>query len=156
MLPAVRSLTSVQERDTILVDAHEDRWAWRARLKRSPRTRRIYRVAVGVVGSLLVLLGLATGWLPGPGGIPLVLLGLAVLASEFEWAHRLLQWAKAKVISWSEWARAQPRWVRWSGGAATLAGVVGAVYVALLIFGVPSWLPGGAENWLTTQVPGLG
>ncbi|HIW31018.1 MAG TPA: PGPGW domain-containing protein, partial [Candidatus Luteococcus avicola] len=31
-----------------------------------------------------------TGWLPGPGGIPLFLMGLAVWASEFEWAHRLL------------------------------------------------------------------
>lgn len=32
------------------------------------------------------------GWLPGPGGIPVFLLGIAILASEFAWADRLKQW----------------------------------------------------------------
>ena len=42
-------------------------------------------------------LGFVTGPLPGPGGIPLVLLGLAIWSSEFEWAHKLMQWFKAQL-----------------------------------------------------------
>ncbi|MEK7153613.1 MAG: PGPGW domain-containing protein [Patescibacteria group bacterium] len=42
-----------------------------------------------IVGSLFILAAAATGWLPGPGGIPLFLIGVAVLATEFAWAERL-------------------------------------------------------------------
>ena len=51
------------------------------------------RVAVAVVGAALVLAGLAMFVLPGPG-ILVVILGLAVLATEFVWAERLLDRAK--------------------------------------------------------------
>jgi len=51
------------------------------------------RVAVAVVGAALVLAGLAMFVLPGPG-ILVVILGLAVLATEFVWAERLLDKAK--------------------------------------------------------------
>jgi hypothetical protein len=50
--------------------------------------RHAKRVGVFVVGWALIILAAAIGWLPGPGGIPLALLGLAVLATEFEWAAR--------------------------------------------------------------------
>ena len=118
-----------------------DRWAWRRAIRSDARKYRIYRVLVGVVGTLLVLLGLSTGWLPGPGGIPLVLLGLAVLASEFEWAHRLLQWARVKVHEMGEWTRTLPRWVRATGAVATAAVLVLLGWLALTLLGVPSWLP---------------
>ena len=54
-------------------------------------------MAVGFAGLFFVVLGFVTGPLPGPGGIPLVLLGLAIWASEFEWAHKLMQWFKAQL-----------------------------------------------------------
>lgn len=46
-------------------------------------------VAVASVGGALVLVGLALLVLPGPG-IPLLILGLAVLATEFAWAQSVL------------------------------------------------------------------
>jgi uncharacterized protein (TIGR02611 family) len=133
----------------------EDRWAWRRRIRSDPHKYRIYRVLVAVVGTLLILLGAATGWLPGPGGIPLALLGLAVLASEFEWAHRLLQWAKRKAHEAGERARRQPRWVRWLGGLGTAAGVVVAVWLGLALLGVPGWVPGQVAATLE-GLPGIG
>ncbi len=42
-----------------------------------------------VIGMVFVVAAALTGWLPGPGGIPLFLVGIAVLATEFEWAKRL-------------------------------------------------------------------
>lgn len=50
-------------------------------------------VGVAVVGGALLLAGLVFMVLPGPG-IPLVLLGLVVLGSEFAWAQVLLHRVK--------------------------------------------------------------
>jgi len=51
------------------------------------------RIAVFVVGVVLVVAGLAMLVLPGPG-LLLIVAGLAVLATEFVWAERLLDKAK--------------------------------------------------------------
>ncbi|MGH9223685.1 MAG: PGPGW domain-containing protein [Acidimicrobiales bacterium] len=51
------------------------------------------RIAVFVVGVLLVAVGLVMLVLPGPG-LLLIIAGLAVLATEFMWAERLLDQAK--------------------------------------------------------------
>jgi uncharacterized protein (TIGR02611 family) len=67
------------------------------------------RIAVLVVGLALVAVGLAMFVLPGPG-IVVVILGLAVLATEFVWAERMLdkakeQAAKAKDKASGVWRR---------------------------------------------------
>jgi uncharacterized protein (TIGR02611 family) len=41
---------------------------------------------VAVVGSLVVLLGIVFMFIPGPG-IPMIVLGVAILATEFAWAE---------------------------------------------------------------------
>lgn len=51
------------------------------------------RVAVLVVGGVLVLGGVAMLVLPGPG-LVVIIAGLAVLATEFAWAATLLERAK--------------------------------------------------------------
>jgi uncharacterized protein (TIGR02611 family) len=52
------------------------------------------RILVAVAGSVVVVVGLALLVLPGPG-IAVVIAGLAILATEFIWARRLLQRARA-------------------------------------------------------------
>jgi hypothetical protein len=42
-----------------------------------------------VLGTLIVIASPFTGVLPGPGGIPVFLIGIAILATEFEWAQRI-------------------------------------------------------------------
>ena len=42
-----------------------------------------------MAGYGLILLGLALGWLPGPGGIPLIVAGLGLLSINNAWADRL-------------------------------------------------------------------
>lgn len=54
------------------------------------------RVAITITGFVLILAGLALIWLPGPLTIPLVIAGLAVLATEYAWAQRTLDLAKTK------------------------------------------------------------
>jgi uncharacterized protein (TIGR02611 family) len=53
------------------------------------------RIAVSVAGLVLLLLGLVMMVLPGPG-ILFLIAGLAVLATEYVWAQRALNFAKQK------------------------------------------------------------
>lgn len=53
------------------------------------------RVIVATVGTIVLLAGIAMLALPGPG-IAGVFAGLAILATEFPWARRLLEYAKRR------------------------------------------------------------
>ena len=64
-----------------------------------------YRVAVAVIGAAVVVGGIILIPLPGPGWL-IVFGGLAILATEFEWAGRLL-----------DFARRQGAWLDPLGGA---------------------------------------
>jgi hypothetical protein len=128
----------------------EDRWAWRRRIRSNPHQLRVYRCVVGAVGLLLILLGLATGWLPGPGGIPLVLAGLAVWASEFHWAHRLMLRLKHALHVYRGWPRRRKVvfWLCFAAGCALL----GWGYLAVV--GPPAWIPLEVDRVLAV-LPGV-
>lgn len=53
------------------------------------------QIVLGVLGGVLLLAGIALLVLPGPGFV-LVAAGLAVLATQFEWAKKPLDYAKGK------------------------------------------------------------
>lgn len=55
------------------------------------------RIAVTVAGFVVLLLGVAMLVLPGPG-IVVIIAGLAILATEYVWAQRLLAKAKEKAV----------------------------------------------------------
>jgi len=137
-----------------VIDADEDRWAWRARLKRNPVTRRAYRLVVGVVGTAIVVVGLVLLPAPGPGWL-IIFAGLAVLASEFEWAQRLLDHARRRVSQWTAWTARQNLVVRAAVVLAIIALVLAVFWGLFALSGVPAWLPDTVELRLTAHVPGL-
>jgi len=51
--------------------------------------RNAKRIAVDDAGYFLIIAAVLTGWLPGPGGIPLFIAGLGLLSINNEWARRL-------------------------------------------------------------------
>ena len=53
-----------------------------------------YRIVVGVVGLAVLGVGIVAIPYPGPGWA-IVFVGLAILATEFDWARRLLSYASA-------------------------------------------------------------
>jgi uncharacterized protein (TIGR02611 family) len=53
------------------------------------------RIAVGVAGFCLIAVGLLLLVIPGPG-LLLIVAGLAVLAGEYVWAQRALNFARRK------------------------------------------------------------
>lgn len=130
------------------------RWArWRDGLRERRTYDFTYRVVVGVVG--LVVLGLGILAIPYPGpGWAIVFLGLGILATEFEWAHRLLHYTKKRYDRVMDWFKAQGLWVQALGFAFTAAVVVGTLW----LFGALSFaagLFGVEEPWLKSPV-GLG
>ena len=138
----------------ILVDADEDRWAWRARIKRNPVARRAYRLAVGALGVAIVAVGLVLLPAPGPGWL-IIFAGLAVLASEFEWAQRLLDFARRRVHEWTEWTKRQNVLVRALVVLAIIAFVLAVFWLLFLVSGVPGFFPDLIEQRLQLHVPGL-
>jgi uncharacterized protein (TIGR02611 family) len=54
----------------------------------------IRRTVVAVIGITILLVGLLLIFLPGPG-LLVILIGLAVLGSEFVWARRVIRRARA-------------------------------------------------------------
>jgi len=134
----------------VLIEPAEDRWAWRRRIRQNPHQLRIYRVGVGVLGLLLICLGIVTGPLPGPGGIPLVLLGLAIWSSEFEWAYRLRQRFKAEAHKFRGWS-ARKKVAFWVAFFAVCASFG---YGYLLVLGTPFWVPDVGAS-LLDHLPGV-
>jgi hypothetical protein len=66
----------------------------------------IRKPTVLIVGGLFVIAAGLTGWLPGPGGIPLFLLGIAILATEFAWAKRIEQFILRYIRIAGQWIKA--------------------------------------------------
>ncbi|PWW24615.1 uncharacterized protein (TIGR02611 family) [Geodermatophilus normandii] len=119
---------------------------WRRRLGARRSLDHAYRVCVGIIGGLIVAVGLVTIPLPGPGWLT-VIAGLFVLASEFTWAERLLEYTKRNVKAWTDWLGRQPVWVRLGIAALTAAFVYGVLVVVLHVMGVPDWVPGWVPLW---------
>ena len=58
--------------------------------------KKVRRLIVGVVGFTIVLVGIALLVLPGPAFI-VIPIGLAILATEFVWARKLLKKVKYQI-----------------------------------------------------------
>src|SRR3954469_24181190 len=93
------------------------------------------RFAVTIVGVALLAVGAALIVLPGPG-ILLIVAGLAVLATEYVWARRLLVKAKERAQSAQEAAVASP--MRTAGSIGFAVGMV-AVGVAMYFGDFIAW-----------------
>jgi uncharacterized protein (TIGR02611 family) len=92
------------------------------------------RAATALVGGIVLLVGIVAIPYPGPGWL-IVFAGLAILATEFDWAQRLLDKAKGTYDKWQNWLAHQPVAVR-----AVVLGLTGLVVVVTLwllnMFGV--------------------
>ncbi|KRE62919.1 TIGR02611 family protein [Nostocoides sp. Soil756] len=125
----------------------EDEWEWRRRLRANAGTRLGLRVVVAVAGLVLVLGGFALVPLPGPGWL-IVILGLAVWASEIEPASDLLEWVKRQVRRWERWVTAQSRGVQALVVLLTFTFVAGVLWLTFRLTGLPGFLPDGLTRWL--------
>jgi uncharacterized protein (TIGR02611 family) len=130
------------------------RWArWRDRLRERPAAEFGYRIAVAVIGLAVLAVGILAIPYPGPGWA-IVFVGLAILATEFDWARRLLAYTRKRYDKVMAWFRRQGLWVQAMGVA--LTGVI--VVATLWLLGAVGWsaeLVGFQQEWLTSPI-GLG
>ncbi|MEV8630375.1 TIGR02611 family protein [Streptosporangium sp. NPDC051023] len=75
---------------------------WLDGIRSTSAGRLTLKIVIGVIGSALVAVGLIMIPFPGPGWL-VVFAGLAVLATEFHWAHRLLEFGKRTLAAWTVW-----------------------------------------------------
>ena len=129
-------------------------WArWRDRLRDRRGVDLAYRVVVGVVGLAVLTAGIVTIPYPGPGWA-IVFIGLAILATEFDWARRLLKYTRGRYDQMMHWFKAQGLWVQALGIVLTAAVVVSTLW----LLGALSWaagLIGFEQSWLKSPV-GIG
>lgn len=122
----------------------------RERLRGRPVANFAYRIGVAVAG--LVVLGVGILAIPYPGpGWAIVFVGLAILATEFVWAQRLLKFTKRHYDRVMNWFRAQGVWWQVAGVVFTCT----VVLATLWLLGALAWaasLIGLDWPWLKTPI----
>jgi uncharacterized protein (TIGR02611 family) len=130
------------------------RWArWRDRLRERPKAEFGYRFVVAVIGLTVLAVGILAIPYPGPGWA-IVFVGLAILATEFNWARRLLAYTRERYDKVMTWFKAQGLWVQVLGAAFTAAIVLGTLWL-LGALGWAAGLVGVETKWLKSPI-GLG
>jgi uncharacterized protein (TIGR02611 family) len=107
----------------------------------------VYRVGIGVLGGLVLAGGIVMIPYPGPGWL-VVFAGLAILATEFHWARRLLDFARGRYHAWTRWLAGRHLLIRLT--VLALTGLI--VLVTLWLLDVCA-LVGG---WFGIEWPWLG
>lgn len=115
--------------------------------------RQLKRIAIGISGGIVTIIGIIAIPYPGPGWL-IVFAGLAILATEFDWARRLLDKAKGKYDEWQAWLKRQPMALRLAVFAFT--GLVVLVTMWLLnVFAILTNLFNIDAPWLSSPLPFL-
>jgi uncharacterized protein (TIGR02611 family) len=130
------------------------RWArWRDKLRDRRAADFTYRIVVGVIGLIVLGAGILAIPYPGPGWA-IVFIGLAILATEFEWAHRLLRYTRDRYDRVMDWFKRQGLWVQALGVVFTAAVVLGTLW----LLGALAWAAGlvGLEQSALKSPVGLG
>ena len=100
-----------------------------------------------MVGTLVLAVGIVAIPYPGPGWA-IVFVGLAILASEFHWARRVLHYARGRYDAWTHWLGRQSLLVRLAVLALTGLVVVATLYLLNAFYLVAGFLGLGEWTWL--------
>ena len=89
----------------------------------------LWRIGVTVLGGLVVAIGIVLLPLPGPGWV-IIFGGLGILATEYTWAARLLQWVRRFVTRMGSWIRARGLFLQ------IVFGLLSVAFLAAVVLGV--------------------
>jgi uncharacterized protein (TIGR02611 family) len=109
-----------------------------------------FRVAVGVIGTAVVILGIIALPAPGPGWA-IIFLGLGILATEFHAARRILTWVRTKYEAWVRWLGRQRPITRLLVSAGILLLVAACAWFVGAFALVGSWMR-LKWDWLSSPV----
>ena len=124
--------------------------AFRKRLDDRPALRLLFKVGVAAVGTAVLVLGIILIPYPGPGWL-VVFAGLAILATEFSWAGRLLTYARGRYDGWTRWLGRQHWLVKLSVLSLTALLVVALLWLLNALWTVAGWV--GLHTWTWLRSP---
>ncbi len=108
------------------------------------------RIIIGIVGGIVVLAGLIMVPYPGPGWL-VVFAGLAILATEFDRAQRILDHARDKYDAWQQWLGRQALHVKIIVWLVTAIVVVVTVWLLNGYGMMNDWLKLG-QDWVKSPL----
>jgi uncharacterized protein (TIGR02611 family) len=108
---------------------------WLDGIRSTPAGALTLKIVIGLIGAIMVVGGLIMVPFPGPGWL-IVFAGLAVLATEFHWARRVLEFGKRVLHAWTEWYKRQGWPLRILVLVVTVAAAAVIVYVGLRTLGI--------------------
>lgn len=126
---------------------------WRERVRGNRSTNALYRTLVGVTGAVVLAGGIVAIPYPGPGWA-IVFVGLAILASEFAWAHHTLRFVKGRYDGFMDWFGRQSPWLRGTGAVLTMMVVLGTLWMIGALDMMAGWV-GVDRQWMQSPI-GLG
>lgn len=106
--------------------------------KKNPNTPWWKVLATDTLGVLLLLLVPVVGPLPGPGGIPLLIMGFGLLAINHDWADGAVEYIKKHSESLRNVIFPNITWVKWSWDLFAVLLLVGGTWLNII----------AADNWL--------
>ncbi|MCD2188247.1 TIGR02611 family protein [Actinomycetospora soli] len=116
--------------------------AFRMKVRARPHWNFAWRFGIGFIGTVVLILGVIAIPYPGPGWL-IVFTGLGILSTEFEWAGRVLRFARRYYDRWVAWVKRQNKVVQ-----LLLALATGLIVLATL------WLLDAL--WIVAKLVGLG
>ena len=112
--------------------------------------RQSKKAFIAVSGGFVVLLGIVLIPYPGPGWL-IVFSGLAILSTEFDFAKRMLHFARGKYDNWVSWLKRQNLFIKL--GTLLFTGIVVALSVWLLNgFGFINTVLSLGQDWLISPL----
>lgn len=113
--------------------------------------RRAKKTGVAILGFFILIAGIIMIPYPGPGWL-VVFAGLGILSTEFEWAKRLLNFAKSKYDAWEKWVMSQNDYVKAALGFMTFAVVTITLWL-LNAYGFINGFLGLGWDWMNSPLP---
>lgn len=87
------------------------------------------RIATDAAGYGCLVLVPFVGWLPGPGGIPLILTGLGLLSIYNPWAKRMLHYVRERSDSLRDVMFPDKKIIQWTWDFAVIGLLAGGYFV---------------------------
>ena len=106
----------------------------------------------GVIGGIVLIAGIIAIPYPGPGWL-IVFAGLGILATEFDWAHRLLRFARERYDRFAAWLSRQNIVVKGAFGVGTCLIVLATVWLLGAAAMIGGWF-GIHWPWLASPLFG--
>lgn len=93
---------------------------------------RLKAILVDILGFSLIIVAVPISWIPGPGGIPVLIVGLSLLATNHEWAERLVQRVREQGVNLSQKLFSNDPRMKWLLDILSIAFIAGAVLIVTM------------------------